>query len=56
MGHTATECPWLEEAEATSRPPKIDEKDEEPEVQFWVSKCSNYGASRSFGSLFGRTV
>ena len=24
----------MEEAEATSRPPKIDEKDEEPEVQF----------------------
>ena len=34
IGHTATECPWLEEAEATTKPPKADEKDEEPEVLF----------------------
>ena len=33
-GHTATECPWLEEAEVTSKPPKTDERDEEPEVLF----------------------
>ena len=33
IGHTATECPWLEEAKAT-KPPKTDEKDEEPEVLF----------------------
>ena len=34
IGHTATECPWLEEAKATLGPPKIDEKEEELEVQF----------------------
>ena len=34
IGHTATECPWLEEAKATTKPPKTDEKDEEPEVLF----------------------
>ena len=34
IGHTATECLWLEEAKATLGPPKIDERDEEPEVQF----------------------
>ena len=34
IGHTATECPWLEEAKATTKPSKIDEKDEEPEVLF----------------------
>ena len=34
IGHTATECPWLEEAKATTKPPKADEKDEEPEVLF----------------------
>ena len=34
IGHTATECPWLEEAKATTKPPKTDEKDEEPGVLF----------------------
>ena len=34
IGHTATECPWLEEAKATTKPPKTDEKNEEPEVLF----------------------
>ena len=34
IGHTATECPWLEEAKVTTKPPKADEKDEEPEVLF----------------------
>ena len=34
IGHTAIECPWLEEAKATTKPPKTDEKDEEPEVLF----------------------
>ena len=34
IGHTATECPWLEEAKTTIKPPKMDEKDEEPEVLF----------------------
>ena len=34
IGHTATECPWLEEAKATTKPPKIDKKDEEPEILF----------------------
>ena len=34
IGHTATECPWLEEAKATTKPPKTDEKGEEPEVLF----------------------
>ena len=34
IGHTVTECPWLEEAKATTKPPKSDEKDEEPEVLF----------------------
>ena len=34
IGHTATECPWLEEAKATTKPPKIEEEDEEPEILF----------------------
>ena len=34
IGHLATECPWLEEAEATAKPPKLDERDEEPEILF----------------------
>ena len=34
IGHLATECPWLEEAKATAKPPKLDERDEEPEVLF----------------------
>ena len=34
IGHIATECPWLEEAKATTKPPKIETKDEEPEVFF----------------------
>ena len=34
IGHTATECPWLEEAKATTKPPKIEEESEEPEVLF----------------------
>ena len=34
IGHLATECPWLEEAKATAKPPKLDERDEEPEVFF----------------------
>ena len=34
IGHTATECPWLEEAKATTKPPKIEREDEEPEVLF----------------------
>ena len=34
IGHTATECPWLEEAKTTTKPPKTDEKDEEPEILF----------------------
>ena len=34
IGHIATECPWLEEAKATAKPPKLDKRDEEPEVLF----------------------
>ena len=34
IGHLATECPWLEEAKATTKPPKLNERDEEPEVLF----------------------
>ena len=34
IGHTATECPWLEEAKATTKPPKTETEDEEPEVLF----------------------
>ena len=34
IGHLATECPWLEEAKATAKPPELDERDEEPEVLF----------------------
>ena len=34
IGHTATECPWLEEDKSTIKPPKAEEKDEEPEVLF----------------------
>ena len=34
IGHTATECPWLEEAKATTKPPKTKTEDEEPEVLF----------------------
>ena len=34
IGHTATECSWLEEAKATTKPPKTEEKDEEPEILF----------------------
>ena len=32
IGHTATECPWLEEAKATTKPPKTETENEEPEV------------------------
>ena len=34
IGHTATECPWLEEAKATTKPPKTKTENEEPEVLF----------------------
>ena len=34
IGHTATECPWLEEAKATTKPPETKIEDEEPEVLF----------------------
>ena len=34
VGHIATECPWLEEAKATVKPPELDERDEEPKVLF----------------------
>ena len=34
IGHLATECPWLEEAKATAKPPKLNERDEEPEILF----------------------
>ena len=34
IGHLATECPWLEETKATAKPPKLDERDEEPEILF----------------------
>ena len=34
IGHTTTECPWLEEAKATTKPPKLETEDEEPEVLF----------------------
>ena len=34
IGHLATECPWLEEAKATAKPPELDERDEEPEILF----------------------
>ena len=34
IGHKAMECPWLEEAKATTKPPKTDGEGEEPEVLF----------------------
>ena len=34
IGQLATECPWLEEAKAIAKPPKLDERDEEPEILF----------------------
>ena len=34
IGHIATECPWLEEAKATAKPPKPDKRGEEPEIFF----------------------
>ena len=37
IGHIATECPWLEEAKATAKPPELDERDEEPEVLFCLN-------------------
>ena len=62
IGHTATECPWLEEAKATTKPPKTDEKDEEPEVLFClhcrsethrIEDCAAYKVAQAKGKRYG---